>query len=288
MPEYDNVMKRLGRLRPADFVQWIFPQLKSTSVSFEDREFESASHRVDTLYLIRSEKEEFYLHLEFQQIYEDYLPARMNEYAARIYNEFHLPVKTVMIFLNTSPSIRNLEELCRYEVGGIVLNEFRYSKIILPELHWKDILDLNLSVLLPLIPLAKIEKGEEEKALEATVAKIKKIKESPHRGELAAILYLICGYRYPKALKQLIGEKLMKDLMESVTYREAVEKGEEKGKKESLYNVLKARFQKIPKDLKEKLNDIPNDSLDEVIEEAATLKTLKEFEISLKKILSKK
>ncbi|MEK7486768.1 MAG: hypothetical protein AABZ60_20790, partial [Planctomycetota bacterium] len=155
---------------------------------------------------------------------------------------------------------------------------------ILPELHWKDILDLNLSVLLPLIPLTKIEKGEEGKAVEATIAKIKKIKESPQRGEIAAILYLICGYRYPKALKQLMGEQLMKDLMESVTYREAVESGQ----RDSIFKVLKARFQKIPKDLKEKLNDISNDSLDQVIEEAATLKTLKEFETSLKKILSKK
>ena len=58
------------------------------------------------------------------------------------------------------------------------------------------------------------------------------------RGELAAILYLLGGYKHKKAIGQIIGEKLMLDLMKSVTYREAVESGEKKKAKTIAKNML--------------------------------------------------
>ena len=233
MSKYDDLVKRLGRLCPDDFVRWLFPNLKVKKVSFEDREFELTYRRVDLLYKVNAEKlGEFYFHLEFQVILEDDFAMRLHEYVTRIHRQFGLPVKTVAVFLDSTQAIKDLLPVDRHEFAGELISEFHYTKIILPEEQWSEVMTKGIPALLPLIPLTKIQKGEEKEALSQAAKVIAKLPDKQLRKELAAILYLIGGYDYKEAIKEVIGEKLMLDLMKSATYQETIELGKKEGIKE--------------------------------------------------------
>ena len=238
--KYDDLVKRLGRLRPNDFVQWLCSDLgKVQSVSFEDREFELTHRRVDVLYKVKTkEVGEFYFHLEFQGALKRDFSIRLHEYATRIRREFKLPVRTVAVFLSSTKAIRNLIPVDRCKIAGEVVSEFHYTKLILPRENWKSIIAKRLPALLPLIPLTKIPKGEEQKALAKAADGIESLLDDELRSELAAVFYLVGGYTYPENVRQVIGEKLMLDLMKSATYRETFEAGEKKKAKAIAKNML--------------------------------------------------
>ncbi len=241
LSKYDDIMKRLGRLRPHDFIEWLCPELQSIQkVSFEDREFELTHRRVDTLYLI-DEKDigKFLLHLEFQAQLKDDFSIRMHEYSTRIRKEYKLPVMTVALFLESGKDVINLDPVDRCELAGKLISEFHYTKIILPENDWRTVIDKKIVALLPLIPLTKIPKGEELKALNEAKESIENLSDQILKGEMAAIFYLIGGYRYKEFIRKIIGEKLMLDLMQSDTYRETIEIGELKERKKIATNMLK-------------------------------------------------
>ena len=240
MSKYDDLMKRLGRLRPNDFIQWLYPELQSVkSVSFEDREFELTHRRVDVLYKVEEERlGEFLIHLEFQAQPNKDFSMRMHEYSTRIRREYKLPVASVAIFLESSKAVRDLEPIDRCEFAGKITSEFNYTKIILPENDWRTIIGKKIVALLPLIPLAKISNEEEQQALNEAKEAIENLSDQNLKGELAAIFYLIGGYRYKESIRRIIGDRLMLDLMQSDTYRETVEMAELKKAKEIAINML--------------------------------------------------
>lgn len=285
LSKYDNVVKRLGRLCPKDFVLWLCPDMKVSTVSFEDREFELTNRRVDILYKVQTvDIGEFYFHLEFQVELNQDFSMRMHEYSTRIQRELKLPVKTVAVFLNSTEPIRQLVPVDRCEFAGKLISEFHYSKIILPDEDWRTILEKGFPALWTLLPLTKIAKNEDQEALAKASVEIEKIPGKELRGELAAIFYLIGGYRYPKVVRQVIGEKLMQDLMESATYREAVESGEKK----ILLKVLKGRFGEVPQELQNKFSSIAVEDLDMLAEKVGNLRSLKEFKKILTEMTKKK
>ena len=280
MSKYDDLMKRLGRLRPNDFVQWLCPEIKKIeSVSFEDREFELTHRRVDLLYKVNTtDVGAFLFHLEFQAQLKPDFSIRMHEYSTRIRRDSKLPVKTVAVFLDSTPAIRKLEPVDRCDFFGEVISEFRYTKIILPDEGWKNILGKGIPVLYSLIPLTQIPKEEEDKALREATQCIESLLDQKLRSELAAALYLLGGYSCSGTMKKIIGERLMQDLMQSETYRETIEIGVKK----SILKVLQARFDAMPEKFEDKLNMIAStENLDLLLEKAATVQALKEFQIIL-------
>ena len=283
--KYDDLVKRLGRLRPQDFVQWVCPNLKDVQgVSFEDREFELTHRRVDILYQVATkEAGKFFLHVEFQTQLPVGFPLRLLEYSARIRREVKRPVKTVVIFLKNTKAIRELETVDRCEIGGELINEFHYTKVILPNEPWQALLEKNLPVLYALVPLSQIAEGEESQALGKAVQRIEEVEDTQLRGELGGILYLLGGYRYPTTIRTIVGEKLMQDLMQSETYREAVEAGEVKGEMKALLMILIQRFGNIPKKLQEQLQKTESiEKLNTLLGSAIACASLDEFKAQMK------
>jgi predicted transposase YdaD len=285
MAKYDELVKQLGRLCPKDFVRWLCPQVgEIQSISFEDREFEFTYRRVDLLYKVTTGSgEEFLFHLEFQaELKSDFL-LRIQEYSTRIRREFGLPVNTVVVFLISTPEIRQLKAVDRCKIGNKTVSLFRYTKIILPREDYRKLIEKELPALLPLIPFAKIPKGEEEQALRKAAASIEAISEKNLRAELAAVLYFLSGYRYSGILKKIVGEKLMKDLMESVTYREAVELERRTTKLAALTKILRKRFGNLISGLEEHLRTIESpEKLDSLIDLALDCSSLEEFKAQVK------
>ncbi|MFQ6056820.1 MAG: hypothetical protein ACE5J3_12660 [Methanosarcinales archaeon] len=61
---------------------------------------------------------------------------------------------------------------------------------------------------------------------------------------------------------------------------EALKKGMEKGKEESIISVLSARFKKVPKRIQKKIRSISEDStLEELLIAVATINSITEFYI---------
>lgn len=293
MNKYDEIVKRLGRLRPRDFVRWIYPNLELSEdpIIFKDREFEKITHRrVDLFYKIKKQnKEEFYFLLEFETgSYTDF-EFRFLEYFSLIWKEVKLPVKPVVVFLNDTTTIRNNPTEIQCKIEEEVICNFRYTKIILPQESWRTILAKKLVALLPLIPLSKIPKEEEEEALERSIEEIEKIPEEIDRAEVAGAFYLIGGYKYKETLNRKIGEKLMKDLMESATYREAVEQGKEIKAREDIEKLIRFKFNEVSKQLKEKMELLKTEKeLDLLFEKAAKAHILSDFEEALNQLIKKK
>lgn len=291
MAKYDDLVKRLARLCPKDFVQWVCPKLqKIENVSFEDREFELTYRRVDTLYKVRAKTTgEFFLHLEFQANLSDDLSLRLHEYSARIHRELKSPVKTVVVFLDATPAIKSLESVDRMDLAGEPISEFRYTKIILPEEYWESVIAKGLPALWPLIPFTRIPQGEERQALHKAVDAIDHLQDAQMRAELAAVLYLLGGYAYSGTIEAVIEEKLMLDLMQSETYRKMAESaqknGEVKGEVKALLKILKRMFGPIPPTLQKQIEEIKSvKKLDTLIDTVLTSTSLDEFRAKMEEL----
>lgn len=298
MGKYDDVVKHLGRLRGEDFVRWIYPELKimKENISFEDREFEkiNISRRVDLLYRVKKEDgKEFLFLLEFETgSYTDF-QFRFLEYFALIWRLVGLPVKPVVVFLNSTKTIE--ENPCKIEcrIEEEVICEFQYTKIILPEESWKEVLKKELVALLPLVPISKIPSEEREEALKRTIEAIEGIEDRKERAEIAGAFYILGGYKYEESIKRMIGEKLMEELMQSGTYKEIFDKGKETGaeeaEKRSILRILKTKFKKELPEIEEKLKKVTSvKELDLLVDKAVLLDSLEEFENVLNELTKKK
>jgi hypothetical protein len=283
---YDEPLKRLGRLCPKDFIQWLCPQMEvlPNQIHFEDREFEIARRSADLLYRIKDSKYgEFQLHLEFQGILTDDFVLRLFEYSTLIYKNTNLPVKTVAIFLENTVAIEALSTICQNKLGSEVFSEFRFTKIILSKESWRDILDKKLPALLPLIPFCSIKPGDELEALQETQNLLETLEDERLKLELETVFAILGGYRFPQFIRRILGEKRMKDLMESVIYQEmfkqATTNATIKTYKNNILNILEARFNNISPQLKEKVRLIHlEEVLSLLVKSAATVHTLEEFE----------
>lgn len=289
MAKYDDLIKQLARLRPEDFVQWVCPQVRRIEkVSFEDREFELTYRRVDILYRVKAQETgEFLVHLEFQASLRGDFSIRLHEYSTRIRRQFKLPVRTVVVFLKATQDIQRLEPVDRFELAGEVISEFRYTKIILPKEEWKTIIAKGIPALWPLISLSQIPKGEEHQALSKAAECVEALLDANLRGELAAVLYLLGGYRYSETVEKVIKEKLMQELMQSKTYQKVAEMERRTGKLEgevaALCKILYQRFGKIPAKLQKQLNAIRSvEELDRLIDIALASNSLSEFKSQVK------
>lgn len=292
--KYDDVVKYLGRLRGEDFVHWIYPDLKITkeNISFADREFEkvSTTRRVDLLYHVKMENgEDFHFLLEFETgSYVDF-HLRFLEYFAFVWKGVGRPVKPVVVFLNSTKTIQNNLSKFECKIEEEVICHFQYTKIILPEEHWKTVLEKKLMALLPLVPIAKIPEEEKEEALKKTIEEIEKIEDKQQRAEIAGAFYIIGGYKHENTIKRMIGEKLMEELMMSGTYKEIFEKGEEKAGRRHILKFLRTKFKKDFPQIEEKLNSVEGlNELEILVEKAALANSIEEFEVALNELIKKR
>ena len=288
MAKYDNLLKGLARLSPKDFVQWLCPQFpKIEKVTFVDREFELTYRRVDTLYKVKAKQVgDFLLHLEFQATLSDDLSMRLHEYSARIHRALKLPVKTAVVFLDSTSAIKTLEPVDRIEVGGEIVSEFHYAKIVLPEEYWETVIAKGLPAILPLIPFTKIPKGEEKQALSKATEYIENLQDTQIRAELAAVLYLLAGYSYSETIDEVIKEKLMLDLRQSETYRKMAEMEQRTGEmmkaREALVKILNRLFGQISPELQKQLEVIRSvKRLDTLIDLALASNSLEDFQAKM-------
>lgn len=284
MSNYDEPLKRLGRLRPHDFIHWLCPDVQTFSdIYFEDREFEIVRRSVDLLYRIKTTNhEQFYLHLEFQgQLKEDFV-LRLFEYSTLIYRTTNIPVQTIVVFLENTPAIESLSTVLQNKFGSKVFSEFHFTKLILSNESWRDILKSGLPALLPLIPFCAIKPEEVLEALQETEKALENLKDERLKLDLETVFALFGGYKFSELTRQVLGEKRMRDLMESAIYRDMVKQATTataiKTSQDSIMVVLEARFGQISNEIKQKLEQMQSsETLKVLTKSAATVHSVEEF-----------
>lgn len=285
MSRYDEPLKRLGRLCPKDFIHWLCPDVQLFGkVYFEDREFEIVRRNADLLYRIKTVKDEqFYLHVEFQGTFDDEFVLRLFEYSTLIHKNTKCPVETIVIFIDSTSAIESLPTVYQNKLGLRIFSEFRFTKLILPKKPWREILKKGFPALLPLIPFCEIKSEEALEALQETEKALENLEDKRLKLELETVFAVFGGYLFPHLIRQVFGEKRMKDLMESIIYQDMVKQATTdatiKRSQKSILVVLGARFGQILEEIRHKVEQIQSiETLDVLTKSAATVHCLEEFE----------
>ncbi|MFQ6063454.1 MAG: Rpn family recombination-promoting nuclease/putative transposase [Methanosarcinales archaeon] len=282
---YDISMKCLAELYPSDLAKLVFGPEFRGRVEFRPETLPYVSAREsDLLLLVKNINKDFILHIEFQSAHESDVPIRMLEYYGRIVRHYKIEdVYSVVIYLNPKHAPKEIPDSFTHKFRNKT-TLYEYEVIKIWEIESKFIVDNNLVGLFPLLSLTKdCDLRKTYKLIESLNIDITKIRE------LYVCAFLLAGLGYSKELiKSLTKEEIM---LESVTYKEIIEKGiaqgiikgEEigikKGKIDDIILLLRARFKRVPRAITTKIRAIKDSTtLEELIVAAATSNSLEEFE----------
>jgi predicted transposase YdaD len=234
---FDATLKDLVRTHPADWlailgepatqpVQLLTPDLSTVS-AFADIVF-SLGERI--------------LHVDFQSSADIRLPRRLLMYNTLLYDEYDLPVHSIVVLLHPRADRSDLTGTVSYEGrpgrGGLT---FQFEIVRLWEVPLNVLLQGGLGTL-PLTPLGQVPEGAApEGVMPGTIGRLReRIHSEAPQGEVAKLVtaaYVLTGLRFPRDLTNQFfqGESAM---MESDTYLYILEQGEAKGQIKEARKIL--------------------------------------------------
>ncbi len=257
----DNLCKYLAEKYPQRFATWILRRKISDPVKVLKTELTLEPIRADSVTFLQTETE--ILHLEFQvKVPTDPpMPLRMLNYWVRLYWQYRLPVRQVVIWLKPTRNRGVFETEFRFQStrhGYEVMRMWEES----PEPLLKD---------WALLPLAVLSAAQDPTQLLSQVAEeVANIEEREQRQEIAACTQVLAGLRFNK---DLIANFFREEIMqESVIYQDILQKGLEQGlnqgkKQEAtalILGMLNRRFGSLEPDVRERLDSLTTNQLEEL------------------------
>ena len=217
---YDNLCKYLAQKYPERFASWVLGKKISSPVEVLKTELTLEPIRADSVIFLRTTTS--ILHLEFQvkvpKDKEKAMPLRMLDYWLRLYWQYGVPVKQVLIWLKETdnPAVFETE----FKSGS---TQHKYKVLRLWEQDPQTFLQDPA-----LLPLAVLCKTKDKSQLLSQVAGIvASIEDTAQRREIAACTQVLAGLRFNKnLLKNFFREEIMQ---ESVIYQDILQKGVAKG-----------------------------------------------------------
>ncbi|AFY84694.1 DUF4351 domain-containing protein [Oscillatoria acuminata] len=255
----DNLCKYLATKYPQRFAAWILRRIITSPVEVLKTELTLEPVRADSVIFLRTNRE--ILHLEFQiKVPTDRpMPLRMLNYWVRLYWQYGLPVRQVIIWLQptSNPAVFETEFVSentrhRYEVIRI----------------WEESPELLLQDP-ALLPLAVLAATQEPNQLLAQVAQeLAKIEETELRQEIAACTQVLAGLRFNKdTIANFFREEIMQ---ESVIYQDILQKGLNQGKKQEaiamIMRPITRRFGSLAPDIRERIDALTTAQLEDLNE----------------------
>jgi predicted transposase/invertase (TIGR01784 family) len=267
--DIDNLCKYLAAKYPQRFASWISRRIITSPVEVLKTELTLEPVRADSVIFLRTDEE--VLHLEFQvKVPKDRpMPLRMLNYWVRLYWQYGLPVRQVIIWLQptSNPAVFETEFVSentrhRYEVIRI----------------WEESPELLLQDP-ALLPLAVLAATQEPNQLLAQVAQeVAKIEETELRQEISACTQILAGLRFNKdTITNFFREEIMQ---ESVIYQDILQKGLAKGLEQGLeqgrnqgkkqeaialiQGMLNRRFGSLETNVRERLESLTLTELEEL------------------------
>ena len=283
MAEYDLIIKALaGRYSQqiAAFVRGI--EVSVESIQDADKEAVAVQRSSDVLYKIRENGYEYIMLVEFQARPDKDMPRRMLEYMAMHHRRYQRPIYPVVINLTGS----DWRQDGRYTIDCLELTvvKFNYRQLNLQDMPGQDFLHKGPVELLPLAPLMKQEDSP-EKVLEKCARRFdEEVESDSDRNILYVALAALSSLRFSKKLILKVLEVIKLENLplfdgirdEWIAKGEA--KGEFKGRFEMLFDVLEAKFGRIPNGLRDRLAVIKNhESIKDTLKKAINASTIEEF-----------
>ena len=267
---YDRSLKVLAKQYPEVFIKLALGSIENLVFeTIENPEVNLPEKRLDFVYSLQDEEQEYILHLDFQMRHEIDLPERMHIYHALLTASNKRPVISKVIYLERR-EYKSLPQEYVVSYQGRKENVFTYQAIKLWD-YIEEIIAGELKELAPLLVLITKEKNEE--VLARSKELIFKSEDEKWRAEALSLAVTVAGRYFPKDFLLKFFKEEMKMLQEASIVQdwinEGIEKGIEKGKKsgkietlqEGILDVLEERFGLIKKGVGRKLELIDDPTL---------------------------
>lgn len=278
---YDDALKLMALADPAGFLEALkhllhVPADRLTLVGVPvSGELQAERRYADLVWRVATKSgKERLLHVEFQLLAEERakMEDRLLEYAVRLYLRDHLPVESVVIYLQATARIPQAPLVWEGEEAEEALLRFRFRVVRLWQEPHEAVLQLPSPVLWP---LAGAMAGITVETLASAAAQIVTSDVEPQaRQVLLDRLGLLAGLQLEAAqIDAAFGRnQMVKDLWKasSVT-REAHEEGRVEEARRIAQLVLERRFGALGADLLEALKQANDTTLEALVVESGTL-----------------
>lgn len=240
---YDRIFRENAKNAFIALIQELY-QLNIKSFQVLDPKFPSTSeNEVDYLYeVVLTDGNKQILHIEFQSTNDTNMLARMQEYHAKIFKKYKLPIKPIVVNLSKKP-FAAASKLKADEVF------YGYDTIELFNLDTNRLLSSQIPEVVILAILSNYPKKKLETVLRAIVIKLKQlvIAEKDMNRFVKQLFYLSRLRKFEKETKEKLEDMLIEiDMEKDYYYQEGIEKGIEKGRKQgfSLGAEIIVRYKK--------------------------------------------
>jgi len=269
---WDDTMKRLIRAHPQHFVSWVLKgAIFKSSLSIELKNW---TREADFLLDVIQNDQQMLIHMEFQSSEDEDMAQRLLEYNVLATREHGRPVLSCLIYLRKDSKIAESPLIWELPNGEKILY-FHFIVIKLWEITAKELIQTNLTGLLPLVPLTK--DGGQYEVIDEVATKLANAKEY-NLLEYAlrfASLVFIEGSDYEWLIRRFA---MYKDILEdSWVVQEERREGELRGLHQAVLDVIQARFPEILPYAKKQMEGIEDtEVLRRTIVKMSTVQTAEE------------
>ena len=250
-PDYDHALKRVFAANPEGILSVFAPG--STWLDDLQTDLPGVNRQADLVWKVEQPKGgPGIVHFELQSTSDDEMDERVVDYAWRIRLRYHLPVRSIVIYLRPDGKIP--DPVYHWEWDGESRFSYAFDVIRLWEWQPEQVLDLPYPNLWPLAGfMANVTVDKTAEIVDQIAAAPI---PDPQRTELVGDLALFAGMRLPwDAIYEAIRRRpMLKDLWEQSSLGKALEviaeeRGTLKANRNSIRVVLTSRFGELPDDL---------------------------------------
>ena len=293
---FDRALKVLGRHYAASFLKLVFPNQPVQLIgTLENVELSLPDQRIDFLHRIRSGRNEYLIHFEFQLRHAKDLPRRMFIYSAELTDQFRTPVISAVLYLERRKT--PVPDSYVVRLGNTVVHEFNYPVLRLWD-YEEDIRSGRLPELAPL--LAMIAEDKTEAVLQIEKALILREPDARKRADALATAVMVASRYYDvnwlwdffqEEVEQMRQATPIQDWIrqaERQARQLALQEGREEGREEGarqkarelLLRQLAAKFGRLPEAVEYQIQRIADENeLDRLSIRVLTANSLEEMEL---------
>ncbi len=282
-PDYDQIVKLSAITDPQGFLDVFAPGLKLYATRSE--ELPSQARRADEVWeVVFPSGKHGILHIEFQTQVKDDRGLRLAEYALRLFQQYQLPVLSVVIFLRPATQVPTPPFGWDWDTREAL--RYHYESIRLWELSAEQLLETTFYDIWPFAALM-----HRQVTLEYEIELAKRLAQAPvereHLGDIMRRFGILAGVRLSKSeskkLTERINAMMSEEILKESTYIQAlIEKwepvilakkeaeGEAKGMHKMAQKTLEGKFGTLSDDLLTALEAASPETLEDIVAHIST------------------
>jgi predicted transposase YdaD len=249
--DYDSGMKRLVKINPADYVNW----LVQDAIYLEEYNPHLPNRSIDADSLLKAAYKAapdrpFLVHLEFQTKHDPEMAKRLWEYNVSATIKYDLPVKSFVIYLRKTNQVATSPYQVKVS-DDEEIHRFRFGVIKLWEISAEELRETGLTGLLALLPLTK--EGARREVVETMIDDLQHETDGQAQSDMLSIGLTFASFVFNKKDQDWLKRRIsmLEDILEeSPFYQDILHRGEEKGLEkgrvqglqQALVDIVQERF----------------------------------------------